>query len=288
MASQLKDLNPTPVGLIRPTTYIDRKKSKRVVPMKVLCFGLGRTGTASLRAALIQLEISDVYHMAVPFGENTPDVSMWVEAIDAKYKGVGKPYGKEEWNSLLGDFMAVTDFPCVLFIDELIAAYPEAKIILTVHDSREAWYKSVMHTLWTGNFMFGPPKTTLQTIVQSIVPRPHAWPVMQRCYDYTPLGNFPSEGREWYDTHNERIRKFAEEKLFLEYNVKEEWGSLCRFLEVEEPNISFPRVNDTKAWLDMVEHTKMESILTLLGKTVKVCIPVVLGSITLWYTRKSA
>jgi hypothetical protein len=49
--------------------------------------------------------MSDVDHMVVPFGENTPDVGMWVEAIDAKSKGVGKPYGKEEWDSLLGDLM---------------------------------------------------------------------------------------------------------------------------------------------------------------------------------------
>jgi len=61
--------------------------------------------SVALRAALLQLGISDVYHMAVPFEENPPDVGLWVEAIDAKYKGVGKQYGKEEWDSLLGEFM---------------------------------------------------------------------------------------------------------------------------------------------------------------------------------------
>jgi hypothetical protein len=37
--------------------------------------------------------------------ENPPDISMWVKAIDAKYKGVGKPYGKEEFDQLLGHCM---------------------------------------------------------------------------------------------------------------------------------------------------------------------------------------
>jgi hypothetical protein len=60
---------------------------------------------AALRAALIHLGISDVYHMAVPFSENLPDIGMWVEAIDAKYKGVGKLYGKEELDKLLGHCM---------------------------------------------------------------------------------------------------------------------------------------------------------------------------------------
>jgi hypothetical protein len=173
-----------------------------------------------------------------------------------------------------------------LFIDELIAAYPDAKIILTIRDNGEVWYKSIMNTLWTGNFMFGPPVTILQKLVQSIVPRPHAWPVMQRVYGHTPLGpKFPAEGLEWYKRHNERVRKAAEGKPFLEYNVKEGWGPLCKFLELEEPEIPFPRVNDTKAWLDMVETSKMQSLIELSGKARKVLIPVALGSVALWCVR---
>jgi hypothetical protein len=183
-------------------------------------------------------------------------------------------------------FKAVSDFPPVLFVDELIAAYPDAKILLTVRDDVEAWYKSVLNTLWTGNFIFGPPKTFLQTLVQRIVPRPAAWPVMQRVYGYTPLGNFPAEGCDWYRAHNEHVRKAAEGRQFLEYNVKEGWGPLCKFLEVEEPKVPFPGVNDTKAWQDFTEKTKMQSVLELLGKAGKVCVPVVLGSVTLWYLRK--
>jgi hypothetical protein len=37
--------------------------------------------------------------------ENPLDASMWIEALDAKYRGVGKPYGKEEFDKLLGHCM---------------------------------------------------------------------------------------------------------------------------------------------------------------------------------------
>jgi hypothetical protein len=241
--------------------------------------------------------------MVSVFTENPKDAEMWVEAIDAKYKGVGKPYGREEWDKLLGhcmvvtpfalplwdrakSFKAVTDFPAVMFVDELIAAYPDAKILLTVRDDVEAWYKSVLNTLWTGNFIFGPPKTFLQAMVQRIFPRPPAWPIMQRAYGYTPLGNFPAEGRDWYKAHNEHVMKAAKGRQFLEYNVKEGWGPLCKFLGVEEPQVPFPRVNDTKAWQDFTEKSKVQSVLELLVKAGKVGVPVVLGSITLWYLRK--
>lgn len=180
---------------------------------------------------------------------------------------------------------AVSDFPCIMFNEELIAAYPHAKVLLTIRDDVESWYKSMMNTIWTANFMFGPPKTIFQTIVQTIIPRPSAWPVMQSVFCYTPLGNFPAEGREWYETYNESVRKLAEGKEFLEYNVKEGWGPLCKFLQVEEPEIPFPRVNDTKAWQDWVEDNKLQSVLELLGKAGKVIIPLGLGSFALWYMR---
>jgi hypothetical protein len=37
--------------------------------------------------------------------EIPPDIGMWAGAIDAKYKGVEKPYGKEEFGQLLGHCM---------------------------------------------------------------------------------------------------------------------------------------------------------------------------------------
>lgn len=37
------------------TTWIDKRGKKREVPMRLLCFGHSRTGTASLRMALWEL-----------------------------------------------------------------------------------------------------------------------------------------------------------------------------------------------------------------------------------------
>lgn len=38
---------------------------------------------------------------------------------------------------MLGAYDAVSDLPTVLFADELIAAYPEAKVLLTVRDAED-------------------------------------------------------------------------------------------------------------------------------------------------------
>ena len=69
--------------------------------MRVLALGLGRTGTASLRAALQELGYTDTYHMMSASVENPPDCLCWQDAFAAKYDGKGK-FGREEWDTLLG------------------------------------------------------------------------------------------------------------------------------------------------------------------------------------------
>ena len=65
---------------------------------------------------------------------------MWLEAIEAKFDGKGKPYGRAEFDKLLGHCQGVSDIPAILFAEELIAAYPEAKVILT-NRNFDTWYK---------------------------------------------------------------------------------------------------------------------------------------------------
>ncbi|KAM4059021.1 hypothetical protein HRG_008108 [Hirsutella rhossiliensis] len=45
---------------------------------------------------------------------------------------LGLPRTGEDFDRILWNYDAVTDDPCCLFIEELIDAYPEAKVILTL------------------------------------------------------------------------------------------------------------------------------------------------------------
>lgn len=71
--------------------------------MQVLCFGHSRTGTLSLMAALQQLGYTP-YHMTIAMDYPSRDLPLWIEALEAKYEGKGKPWGKEEFKKVLGDF----------------------------------------------------------------------------------------------------------------------------------------------------------------------------------------
>lgn len=59
----------------------------------------------ALRQALLTLGFSDVYHYTSVLSENPRDGELWTEAMRAKYYRDGKPYGREEFDALLGHCM---------------------------------------------------------------------------------------------------------------------------------------------------------------------------------------
>ena len=133
----------------KPDLGTYRRQCKRVVPKQVLNLGMSRTGTAcknssersqkqenfakliekAMKAALHILGYKDVYHGTDVYS-NIKDCDMWIDALNTKYFGKGKPFGKAEFDQLLGDCAAITDGPANWFGPELIEAYPESKVIL--------------------------------------------------------------------------------------------------------------------------------------------------------------
>jgi hypothetical protein len=58
-----------------------------------------------------------------------------------------------------------------------------------------------------------------------------------------------------FERHNEEVRRRVPEEKLLVYEVKEGWGPLCEFLEVETPRDKpFPHLNDTDTFRTMVRR----------------------------------
>ncbi|KAI9758561.1 MAG: hypothetical protein M4579_002996 [Chaenotheca gracillima] len=225
-------------------TDIDRHGAKRMVPMKVLCLGLSRTGTASLRQALKRLGYVDTYHGFETLTENPRDLEFWLEAENRRCgKTTGRKFTRADFDQVLGHCQAVSDIPCACFAEELIAAYPDAKIIYTTRD-KEAWFKSMQNTLlaWSKH-----PSIKLIQLHGAIFGKP-----MRYVSDYLDVyfhgyfgGDFIANGRRVWDEHYDLVHSLAPPEKILDYQVKEGWGPLCEFLGDPVPNLEFPRVNDT-------------------------------------------
>jgi len=73
-------------------------------------------------------------------------VEVFTHAGHSEY-GKAARSGKADWNVLVGPYNAAVDWPSSFFWRELMAAYPDAKIILTERDP-DAWYKSISSTIF--------------------------------------------------------------------------------------------------------------------------------------------
>src|SRR3954454_25244897 len=106
------------------------------MPLSVIGAGLGRTGTLSLKLALERLGLGPCHHMREVFQH--PRLLRHWEAAAA-----GLPV---EWEELFAGYRSTIDWPSTHFWRELAAAYPEAKIILTVRPEA-AWWASFSRTI---------------------------------------------------------------------------------------------------------------------------------------------
>lgn len=204
----------------------------------------------AMKAALQILGYDDVYHMTNTW-TSPRDVDMWVEAYDAKLKGTGKPFGRAEFDKLLGHCMAVTDAPAIDFGPELIEAYPDAKIILVDRDI-ESWYKSI-EPLIDANFR----RDILILAWLDPFYTGRLWKVTRRnmtlAYRARTASEAKANARQVFQDHYMRIRKAAPKDRLLEYKLGSGWEPLCKFLGKPIPDTEFPRLNESELFEKMVD-----------------------------------
>ena len=240
-----------------PTTSIDRHGAERVVPLKVLCLGCSRTGTATLRNALQRLGYIDAYHGFSVTMENPLDGKIWLEAqCPSINKTSGRVFSREDFDQVLGHCQAAADFPATAFSEELMRLYPDAKVILTTRNE-DAWVKS-MKMLYHS---FANPSWRLRRMWANWVGIDWKWgvgAVDNFCVKYYGE-DLETEGRKRYREHNEKVRGACSGTpgRLLEWNVEDGdgWEKLCGFLGESVPDCEFPAGNDAKAyWARMEKH----------------------------------
>src|SRR5919198_1991205 len=110
--------------------------------MKLIGASFPRMGTLSTKAALEQLGLGPCYHFLTQF-ERPQDVDVWQAAAE------GKPV---DWTAFFADFRAAVDWPASRFYKQLMALYPDAKVLLNMRDP-EAWYESMLQTVYPASRM---------------------------------------------------------------------------------------------------------------------------------------
>ena len=207
----------------------------------------------------------------------------WMQAVNAKFLGQGKPNGRAEFDALLGNCAAVTDIPCAAFWEELMAAYPEAKIILVQRDI-EDWYKSFDATIITE--LFSRVTTVIVDYVEPLIGSRIGALNRKLVYGYFQAET-PDEVRQnargVYREHYRRIREAAPKERLLEYRLGEGWGPLCDFLGKEVPEgLHFPRVNEAAAMKAIVRETQLKKFEAAGAALARYLVPLAVVGIATW------
>ena len=231
----------------------------------------------AMRVALASLDVSRVHHMVDVF-YNSDDAQWFMRANNAKHNpSTSPPFTKTDWDQLLGDCQGTIDMPTAFFADELIAAYPDAKVVLMQRDFN-AWYKSMS-----------------ATIFRSRKPNPIGRFILWLDYNETGQAGYMAleimnaflglGGDEYdnvkqkYDDYFDRIRQSVPKERLLEFKLKEGFEPLCEFLDCGVPMEtdaqtgkervkSFPHINETSDYQDRMKVLYQRTAMRVLRKYV--------------------
>lgn len=216
--------------------------------LAVIGAGFGRTGTLSLREALVRLGFDPCDHMLGNF-EHPERFVLWKDAFERKRRAA-----PIDWRPLLGDYRAIVDWPGAYFWKELTAAHPQARVILTVRDP-DRWYESTLATIYgvRARADESPLARATMRLLGAAIPgmRQGFQVVDDVIWEGTFGGRFAAREHALrvYADHICEVQETVPSDRLLVFDVKQGWEPLCAFLGVPVPEgESFPHVNDAESF----------------------------------------
>lgn len=206
--------------------------------LKVIGTGYGRTGTMSAFTALKQLGFP-CYHMVevIMNKANATHLDFWRRVANAA------PGMQQNWEEVFANYTAAVDNPACCVWKELMAAYPEAKVLLTLHPrGPEAWYESTIDTIY-----FTENRWQFK-VLEIFTPFGRKFGDMSRKLIWQRMlkGTMDDKARAiaQYQRHIEDVKAAVPSDRLLVFTVDQGWEPLCRFLGKPVPDTPFPNVND--------------------------------------------
>ena len=223
------------------------------MPLKIIGAGFGRTGTTSLYMALNQLGFP-CYHM-FELAQNKANKSHF----DFWQKVANTPAGtRHDWEAVFANYTAAVDNPACCVWRELLAANPDAKVILSLHPrGPDAWYESTMETIYFTETMWQfkvlkvvtPFGRKLGDMLSKLVwGRSHQGTMTDR-----------AKAIAHYRQHIETVKSAVPGDRLLVFSVDKGWEPLCRFLDVPAPAGAFPEANDRAFFRKNIARMAMAS-----------------------------
>jgi hypothetical protein len=195
--------------------------------IQVIGAGFGRTGTDSLREALNLLGFGPCHHMR-EVNEHEVQKQRWRALV----KGA-----KPNWDELFEGYNSCCDWPSAHYWRELIAVYPNAKVILT-YRSPESWWKSFEQTILAGIESSTDQESLGLALVRDQV-----------------FGGRPGDrahALRLYEENVAAVKAGVPPARLLVHSLGDGWEPLCAHLGVPVPAQPYPSRNTTDDFRNMV------------------------------------
>lgn len=283
---------PVPILYIRFTAKQFKMASKEVPPkmssdsdgLLIINASLFRSATKSMALAY-QILGFKTHHGLLEAVTDTPWTSL-EQAAEATWPSTSNPgsrprppFTRNEWDELWGTkYDAVTDLASP-FALELIKTYPNAKVVIIQRDF-ETWWPSFQTEILDRVML--QPMATINGFLGLYLMGIPAVQAMRKIH----LGFFGAKShaeikvnaRDVYEVYYRDVRAAVPSERKLEYRIGDGWEPLCRFLNVNVPDVPFQR--DNHSTTHEQEAKARERLLWTAG--IKVIGPVVFGLGAVW------
>ncbi len=206
--------------------------------MQLVGVGFGRTGTMSLKGAIEELGFPCFHMIDLIMGEDrNRDLAHWIKV--ANHEPV-------DWDEVFEPWEATVDWPAASRWEQLIDAFPDAKVLLNVREF-DGFYKSCQNTILA--VKQAAQAGELPEDANREGPSPELWGVIEELIWQSDFqGRF--EDKEWvrqmYDDRIQTIKRTVSSDRLVVWELGVDgWEPICEALGVDVPDKPFPHLHDT-------------------------------------------
>nr|XP_002125112.2 uncharacterized protein LOC100185828 [Ciona intestinalis] len=175
----------------------------------------------------------------------------------------------EDFRSMYETVDAVTDLPSAFLWEEILKAFPDSKIILTIRDNEDVWWNSALkqakqldNPVYSFTRMFSPTARRIFSYGETVAML--GFGVKNDGSIFFGRRNLNELiSKMAYRRHNAYVLQNAPKDKLLIFNVKEGWEPLCKFLGLKIPQGIFPWKNANSGVVDKMKQEGQGTVLKI-------------------------
>lgn len=229
--------------------------------LKVICPGLPRTGTLSLKAALTMLLGGRCYHGFDNLFGGQEDTDFWLRVA----QGRASDDQIREFFCSRG-CTSVADYPAAYCYRRLLKVFPEARLVLTKR-SPDSWQRSMRETLVKGyeNRTTQPFRWVLFAFDRRFSRGLDAlYDILDGSWMSAVMGS-TAKAEEFCRNWEEGVESSVLPERLLVFQAGDGWAPLCSFLEQPLPDSPYPRLNNVDQFQQGYHRFRLLTWLLLAG-----------------------